>query len=68
MNKVTGGHATDQGHHVRFFAYRDRTGAVVRDTWLMIMDFSGVNYDYNDNVYVVSNLRPETPQIGRAHV
>lgn len=61
MNTVTGGHPTDQGHHVRFFAYKDRTGAVVRDTWLMIMDFSGVNYDYNDNVYVVSNMRPETP-------
>jgi len=61
LNKVTGGHATDQGHHVRFFTYRDRTGAVVRDTWLMIMDFSGVNYDYNDNVYVVTNVRPETP-------
>jgi hypothetical protein len=61
MNTVTGGHATDQGHHVRFFAYKDRTGAVVRDTWLMIMDFAGVNYDYNDNVFVVTNMRPETP-------
>ena len=58
LNTVT---APDQGHHVRFFVYKDRTGAVVRDTWLMIMDFSGVNFDYNDNVYVVSNMRPETP-------
>ena len=61
QNLVTGGHATDQGHHVRFFSYKDRTGAVVRDTWLMVMDFAGVNYDYNDNVYVVSNMRPENP-------
>src|SRR5205814_246539 len=24
----------------------------------MAMDYSGINYDYNDNVYVVTNLKP----------
>ena len=24
------------------------------------MDYSGINYDYNDNVYLVSNMKPET--------
>jgi hypothetical protein len=61
LNTVTGGHATDQGHHVRFFPMRDRSGQIVKDAWLMIMDFSGVNYDYNDNVYVITNMRPENP-------
>jgi hypothetical protein len=27
----------------------------------MVMDFSGINYDYNDNVYVISNMRPAPP-------
>ena len=24
------------------------------------MDYSGINYDYNDNLYLVSNMKPET--------
>jgi len=61
LNPRPSGQPQDQGHHVRFFPLRDRTGGVVRNTWLMIMDFAGVNYDYNDNVYVISNMRPENP-------
>ena len=48
------------GHHVRFWPVRDRSGAIVPNTYLMGMDYSGINYDYNDNVYLVSNLKPET--------
>src|SRR5687768_4730342 len=29
----------------------------------MVMDFSGINYDYNDNVYLVSNMRPAPPPV-----
>jgi hypothetical protein len=47
------------GHHVRFWPVRDRQGKLVADTWLMAMDYSGINYDYNDNVYLISNIRPE---------
>ena len=25
----------------------------------MVMDYFGVNYDYNDNVYLISNMRPD---------
>jgi len=46
------------GHHVRFWTLKDRTGAVVPDTYLMAMDYSGINYDYNDNVYLISNAHP----------
>lgn len=48
------------GHHVRFFPLRDASGRLVPDTYLMVMDYNGVNYDYNDNVYIISNIRPET--------
>jgi N-acetylneuraminic acid mutarotase len=49
------------GHHVRFWTLRDRNGAIVPNTYLLSMDYSGINYDYNDNVYLVSNMKPETP-------
>jgi hypothetical protein len=24
------------------------------------MDFQGINYDYNDNTYIITNIRPES--------
>ncbi len=47
------------GHHVRFYPLRHRNGNAEANTWLMTMDYQGVNYDYQDNVYLVSNMRPE---------
>jgi hypothetical protein len=44
---------------VRFFPLKDRSGVYVPNTYIMVMDYFGVNYDYNDNVYVVQNIRPE---------
>jgi len=49
------------GHHMRFWPVRDRSGALITNTWLMGMDYSGINYDYQDNVYLISNIRPENP-------
>ncbi|MEO6434450.1 MAG: hypothetical protein ABIP55_01650, partial [Tepidisphaeraceae bacterium] len=49
------------GHHVRFFPLKDTRGQVVPNTYLMVMDYQGINYDYNDNTYLISNVRPETP-------
>ncbi|HKL89205.1 MAG TPA: hypothetical protein VJ884_09380, partial [Salinibacter sp.] len=46
------------GHHVRFWPVRDRSGAYVPSTFLMVMDYSGINYDFNDNVYLVTNVEP----------
>ncbi len=59
-NPVTG-QPQDQGHHVRFFPVRDRNGNLVTNQWIMVMDYLGVNYDYQDNVYLVSNMRPAAP-------
>lgn len=50
------------GHHVRFWAARDRDGELIPNTWLMAMDYSGINYDYNDNVYLIKNVKPEPRQ------
>lgn len=48
------------GHHVRFWQAEDRQGNAIANTWIMGMDYSGINYDYNDNVYLISNVKPET--------
>ena len=47
------------GHHFRVWPVRDRSGKLVPNTYVMSMDYSGVNYDYNDNTIIVSNIRPE---------
>ena len=47
------------GHHVRFWPARDRAGARIADAWIVAMDYNGINYDYNDNVYFVTNMKPE---------
>jgi hypothetical protein len=46
------------GHHMRFWPAKDRAGATLPNTWLMFMDYAGVNYDYQDDAYLISNIRP----------
>ena len=46
------------GQHVRFWPVRDRSGTLVPGQYLMVMDYAGINYDYNDNVYLLENLAP----------
>ena len=47
------------GHHFRVYPVRDRNGQLVDDALLIAMDYNSVNYDYNDNVYIAYNIRPE---------
>ena len=47
------------GHHLRFFPLKNSKGQFVGDTYLLVMDFAGINYDYNDNTYLITNIRPE---------
>ncbi len=47
------------GHHLRVWPAKDRSGAVIEGSYLVVMDYSGINYDFNDNVYLVSNIVPE---------
>ncbi|MEM1010952.1 MAG: hypothetical protein AAGI46_01885, partial [Planctomycetota bacterium] len=57
------GSAGDDLHLFRFFPVKDSRGRIVEDTWLVTMDFTGFNFDYNDNVYIVKNIEPadQTP-------
>lgn len=50
------------GHHVRFWVARDRSGNPIPNTYLMGMDYAGINYDYNDNLYLISNIKPVSPR------
>jgi len=55
---------TGGGHHIRFFPLRDHLGNLVPNNYIMTMDYSLVgptmtqNYDFQDNVYIVSNVKP----------
>src|SRR5207247_5295929 len=54
------------GHKVRFYPLRDGLGRLVPDAWIMTMDYwttdpiTGAvasDFDYQDNVYLVSSMR-----------
>lgn len=49
------------GHHLRTWPAEDRDGFQVGDSWIVVMDYSGINYDFNDNVYLVENITPANP-------
>src|SRR5204862_634627 len=47
----------------RFFAIKDRNGKIVPNAYLLAQDYTGLsysNYDYQDNIYLVENVRPES--------
>ena len=50
--------ATVCGHHVRFFPVKDAAGTAVPGAYVVTMDYSGINYDFQDNVYLMENVRP----------
>jgi glucose/arabinose dehydrogenase len=47
------------GHHLRFYPARDRNGKYIANTYILAMDYNSINFDYQDNVYLISNIRPE---------
>ena len=49
------------GHHVRFWPLKDRAGQLVPGAYVMGMDYAGINYDYQDNVYLITNIQPAAP-------
>ena len=51
------------GHAIRFYPVRDSSGNLVPNQWLMVMDYQNGQYDnsdFQDNVYLVSNIHPQT--------
>ncbi|AMJ62924.1 carbohydrate-binding protein [Bosea sp. PAMC 26642] len=47
-----------QGHTVKIFQALDANGAVIPNVYLGIMDYTGINYDYNDNLFVIEGVTP----------
>ncbi|WP_218081300.1 malectin domain-containing carbohydrate-binding protein [Anthocerotibacter panamensis] len=51
------------GHHVRVWPARGEDGAILPNTYLMVMDYYGANDDYNDNLYLITNVQPDNPRV-----
>ena len=47
-----------QGHTVKVFQALDGSGVAIPNTFLVVMDYTGINYDYNDNLFVVEGVTP----------
>ncbi|WP_164928524.1 hypothetical protein [Gloeobacter violaceus] len=64
----------DQPHNWRIFPVRDKNGALVPNHWYGIVDpgnknptpESGKNYDYQDGVFLLANVRPESASLNPA--
>lgn len=55
---VNNGCSQPCGHHLRFWPLKNRQGALVPNAFILTMDFAGINYDYNDNAYLITNIKP----------
>jgi hypothetical protein len=49
------------GHHMRFWPARDRAGNIIPNAYIMSIDYAAVNYDFQDNVYLITNITPANP-------
>ncbi|MED5296333.1 MAG: hypothetical protein VYD49_12480, partial [Pseudomonadota bacterium] len=45
-------------YFIRLFQALDEEGNDIPDTYLVIQDFNGGNFDYNDNMYVIEGIKP----------
>ncbi|MBY5930417.1 hypothetical protein KUV86_15005 [Halomonas sp. DP8Y7-3] len=48
----------ERGYFIRLFQALDEEGNDIPDTYLVIQDFNGGNFDYNDNMYVIEGIKP----------
>jgi hypothetical protein len=49
---------TQRGHFTRMFVALDEDGNVIPNVYLGIQDYTGINYDYNDNMFVIEGVTP----------
>lgn len=49
---------TQQGHTVKMFQAYDADGHILPNVYLGIMDYTGINYDYNDNLFIFEGIKP----------
>ncbi len=63
--------ATGGGHHFRFYPVISANGTLIPNDYIMTMDYSNTtgspqNFDFQDNVYLVTNIRPAVAVTGIA--
>lgn len=53
----------ERGYLVRVFQALDTDGSAIANTYLVSVDISGINYDYNDSVFLIEGIEPaaQTP-------
>jgi hypothetical protein len=59
------------GHAVRFYPARDSSGNLIANTWIVAMDYQNStfdNSDYQDGLYLVTNMRPVTQAPAPANI
>ncbi|WP_110599100.1 carbohydrate-binding protein [Salinicola lusitanus] len=50
----------ERGYTVRVFQAYDTAGNAIANTYFVAMDYTGINYDYNDNVFLIEGIQPAT--------
>jgi hypothetical protein len=61
FDPTTGATFPGSGYAWRFFPLKDENGQLVPNTYIAAMDYTAnkfANWDYNDNVYLISNIKP----------
>ncbi len=52
------GNVVEDGYTVRMFQALDADGVPIPNVYLGIMDYTGINYDYNDNMFIFEGIAP----------
>jgi len=52
------GNEVPDGYTVRMFQAVNTDGEVIDNVYLGVMDYTGINYDYNDNMFIIEGVTP----------
>uniref|UniRef100_UPI001CFCD7C2 carbohydrate-binding protein n=1 Tax=Alloyangia pacifica TaxID=311180 RepID=UPI001CFCD7C2 len=52
------GNEVSDGYTVRVFQAVDEDGVAIENVFLGVMDYTGINYDYNDNMFIIQGVAP----------
>ncbi|WP_380052068.1 carbohydrate-binding protein [Falsihalocynthiibacter sp. SS001] len=52
------GNEVSDGYTVRMYQAVDAEGNVIDNVFLGVMDYTGINYDYNDNMFIIEGVAP----------
>ncbi|HTY72827.1 MAG TPA: hypothetical protein VMI11_10455 [Actinomycetes bacterium] len=49
---------TQCGHHTRMYPVKNSAGKVIPNLYLLLVDSEGTNLDFQDEIYLISNITP----------